>query len=363
MTNKKKFRVALLGCGRVSTRYFEVFSGELADEAQLIGVCDKVPAQMDRFVKQFGAAPAASLAALLALKPDIVVVLTESGSHYEHARTVLEAGIPVIVEKPVTLRVEQARELAALAASKGVMCAVIKQNRYNPAIRFARQAVDEGRFGRIFMGGVRVHWSRAQSYYEDGWHGTWQMDGGVLTQQAIHHVDVLQWLLGPVTEVCARGDHLVNSLEAEDTAMAMIKFASGAFGSIEATTGARPRDIEASLTILGTEASIRIGGVALNTIESWEPVNKRQGDEDVIKRFSQDVPTGYGLGHGPYLLDVFQRLRDGRIDPPVDPDSASKSLALVHACYASMERKGWVRMVDNPWSARLGKSNLHAVAD
>jgi len=358
-----KVRVALLGCGRVSQRYFEVFESEIADRAQVIGVCDTVPARMERFVQRFGATATSSLLDLLALKPDIVVVLTESGSHYEHARTVLEHGFPVIIEKPVTLRVEQAHDLTVLAASKRLMCAVIKQNRYNPAIQFARRALDEGRFGRIFMGGIRVHWSREQSYYEDGWHGTWRMDGGVLTQQAIHHIDVLQWLMGSVAEVCARGDHLVNKLEAEDTAMAMVKFASGAFGSIEATTGARPRDFEASLTILGTEATIRIGGIALNNIESWEPVVPRPDDAEICARYSQNVPTGYGLGHGPYLRDVLDRLRAGRIDPPVGPEAASKSLALVHACYASMERKGWVRMTDNPWSARLGNtSNLHAVA-
>ena len=134
---------------------------------------------------------------MIAAAPDLVCVMTESGHHAAHAG-LLNAGLNVLVEKPVALRPEDALAMRDAAAANGVICAVVKQNRYNPAMRFLRSAVDDGRMGRLVTAGVRVHWSRDQSYYDDPWHGRWAMDGGILTQQAIHHLDGLQWLAGPV---------------------------------------------------------------------------------------------------------------------------------------------------------------------
>src|SRR3546814_6932449 len=132
------------------------------------------------------------------------------------------------------------------AAARGVVCGVVKQNRYNPAMRCLRGMVDEGRVGRLVTAGIRVHWCRGQDYYDDPWHGRWAMDGGVLAQQAIHHLDALQWLGGPIEAVCAAGEAMLNRLEAEDTAVAVVRFKSGALGTIEATTSARDDDFERS---------------------------------------------------------------------------------------------------------------------
>ena len=347
-------RIGILGCGRISTRYLEVFRDELTDAADVVGVADLVPAKREALAAALGTTAMGSLDELAAARPDLVCVLTESGNHFRHALALLEHGINVIVEKPLSLRIDQAERLGQVAAKRGLICAEIKQNRYNPAVRFVRDAMDAGRFGRIVSAGVRVHWCREQSYYEDGWHGTWAMDGGVLSQQAIHHVDALRWLVGPVEAVCASGRAINNRLEAEDTAVAVLQFANGALGTIEATTSARPRDFEAALHIVGAEALAKISGVAMNRMETWEAVSPQPDDADVIERVTQEVPNGYGLSHGPYIRAVIDRLGEGRTDVAVGAAEAAETLALLHGIYASMETGGWVRLADRPVSSRLG---------
>lgn len=347
-------RIALVGCGRVSARYLEVFRDELGDIAELVAVADPVADKRARFTEAFGAAALSDVSEVAAHKPDIVCLITESGNHFRHAMTLLEAGCNVIVEKPIALRMEDAERLGEEAAKRGLICAEIKQNRYNPALQFLRGAVDDGRFGRMVTAGVRVHWCRYQSYYEDGWHGTWAMDGGVLSQQAIHHVDALRWLAGPIEAVCAVGQAVNNRLEAEDTAVAVVRFESGALGTIEATTSARPRDFEASLHLVGETAMAKVSGIAMNVMETWEPVEPTPGDADVTTRCTQDVPTGYGLGHGPYIRAVIDAMNEGRTDVAVGVSEGVKTLQVLHAIYASMESGGWVSLADRPRSARLG---------
>ena len=128
---------------------------------------------------------------------------------------------------------------------------IIKQNRFNVPVLKLREAIESNRFGKLVLGTVRVRWARHQSYYDqDSWRGTWALDGGVINQQAIHHVDVINWLMGPITELCSTAGNRLNRLEAEDTLVSILKFSNGAFGTIEATTAARPIDYEASLSVV-----------------------------------------------------------------------------------------------------------------
>ena len=174
------------------------------------------------------------------------------------------------------------------------MLGVAFQNRLNPAILKLSEAVNNNRFGKITTGTIRLRWCREQEYYEDGWHGTWAQDGGVINQQAIHHVDALNWLLGPVDSVCATMGNRKNQLEAEDTMVAILRFASGAMGTIEATTAAT-KDVEASLSIIGETGMAVVGGIALNKIEVWDFEKPVHGDEEAKQTHSQEVPSGYGL--------------------------------------------------------------------
>lgn len=352
--SSNRARVGILGCGRVSARYLEVFRDELADVATVVAVADKVTTKREQLAGSLESEAVEDIAGLIKSKPDIVCVLTESGNHAEHALELLRAGINIIVEKPIALRIADAERLGEEADKRGLICAEIKQNRFNPALQFLRGAVDSGRFGRMVTAGVRVHWCREQSYYNDEWHGRWAMDGGVLSQQAIHHLDALRWLGGPIEAVCASGQAVLNQLEAEDTAVAVVRFENGALGTIEATTSARPRDFEASLHLVGEKALAKVGGLAMNHVETWAPVTPVAEDAEVAERFSQDVPTGYGLSHGPYIRDVLERLAEGRVDVAVGVEEGLKTLKFLHAIYASMETGGWVNLADDPVSGRLG---------
>jgi predicted dehydrogenase len=248
----------------------------------------------------------------------------------------------------------EASELHRLAREMKLMCAVAFQNRFNPAIQCVRRALETGRFGNVVTGTVRLRWCRKQSYYEDGWHGTWAQDGGVINQQALHHVDILNWLLGPVDSVCAATGNRVNRLEAEDTLIAAVRFKSGALGTIEATTGAS-EDLEASLSVVGSKGLAVIGGIALNKVETWRFAEPQPEDVDVPVKFSQDVPNGFGWSHGPLLQQVLDTIAQGSVDPPVSAEDAMRTTELVHALYRSEEERGWVSLATKPISERLGR--------
>ncbi len=346
---------ALVGCGRVGHRYLEVFDGEVRG-GRLAEVCDVVPERAEEFASRSGARAWTDMERLLAESgAHCVCFATPSGAHADHIEKALMQGRHVVVEKPFTMRMEDARRLTALAAEQGRMLAVMMQNRYNPAMRKVKETMDSGRFGRPVLGTVRVRWSRDMSYYSaDDWRGKWLSDGGVITNQAVHHIDALRWILGPVEAVCAAGTARLNAIEVDDTTVGVVRFASGALGVVEATTGTRPEDIEASLSVLGEGGTVVVGDLALNEIQTWQFVSPQPGDDEAAQRFSQAVPNAYGFGHAPLLQDVIDALSEGRIDHPVDGHEAQQGLAVVHALYRSMEVGGWVSMADDPLSERLG---------
>jgi predicted dehydrogenase len=285
----------------------------------------------------------------------LFIIATPSGLHAEHTRVVLEHGRHVLAEKPAAMLPSEIRSLDTLAKSRGLMYGVAFQNRLNPAVRLLRDAVTQARFGAVTSLSVRLRWSREQSYYEDGWHGTWKMDGGVINQQAIHHIDVLQWLFGPIAEVSAVIGNRLNRLEAEDTLVASFRTQSGSLGTIEATTAARPRDFEASLTVTAEGGVARVGGIALNLVEEFDFVSPRGDDAQRAKESSIQVPTGYGLSHGPLLREIADRLKAGRTDAPVNAIDSVHTCEVIHALYRSDELHGWVSVGEQTQSARLGK--------
>ena len=353
---KDSLRIAAVGCGRVAQHYRKILDSGAVSGFQMVGFCDVVEERANDFAKHYATEAFTDYATMLdRCKPDLVLVLTPSGLHYAHSRVALERGLHVLVEKPITMVPDEARELEALARTHGRMYGVAFQNRFNPAVRCLQRALAEGRFGKIVTSTIRLRWCRRQEYYEDGWHGTWAQDGGVINQQAIHHVDALNWLMGPVESVCVATGNRLNRLEAEDTLVGAVRFASGALGTIEATTAARPEDFEASLSVVGEGGMALIGGIALNKVETWRFVEPRPEDAEAPQKYSQEVPTGYGLSHGPLLQHVIDTLRAGGIEPPVTAAQGIATTELVHAMYRSVELGQWVKLAERPVSSRLGR--------
>ncbi len=349
-------RIGILGSGRVvQNRYADVFEHELQG-ARVTVVCDLVRERADAVAGRLGAQAVYDKKALFARADvDAILVTTESGKHDHHARAVLAAGKHVFVEKPPALLPAEILAAEQMAGEQGLMYAVIFQNRLNPAMQAIKRAYAAGRFGKLVLATIRLRWCRYQDYYEDGWHGTWRMDGGVINQQAIHHIDALQWVCGPVAEVSAMQTRVLNQLEAEDTTVATVRFADGALGAIEATTAARPEDFEASISVVGERGFVAIGGIALNRIDTWRFVDPLPGDERTPDECSQEVPTGYGLSHGPLMEEIVARLAAGRTDPPITGSDAVPAVRLVHTLYRSAELGQTLALADNHLSDRLGK--------
>jgi UDP-N-acetyl-2-amino-2-deoxyglucuronate dehydrogenase len=355
----RPIRIAIVGCGRVAQHYKYIFDSGCVSGWNIVGVCDVIKSRSDEFADHFQTLSFEDYHAMLEnVTADLILVLTPSGYHYEHTKIALEKGISVLVEKPIAMLPSQGNELVELARQRRIMYGVAFQNRLNPAISCLREAIKLKRFGHIVTATIRLRWCRYQKYYEDGWHGTWAHDGGVINQQAIHHLDALNWLMGPVDSVCATMTNRLNQLEAEDTMVAIVKFSSGALGTIEATTAARPEDFEASLSVVGEKGLVLIGGVALNKIETWHFLDRKPDDDEIPLRYSLEVPNGYGLSHATLLQSTLAALRMEKLHPPVPAEQAVKTTELVHALYRSAEVGGWVSLSDKPVSAKLGSSKL-----
>ena len=344
----------MVGCGRVSSRHVDALVRHVPG-ARLAAVCDVVPERARRYADELGIPAFTSAVEMYrAVDLDVIDIATPSGDHYARAMEALAHGKHVVVEKPVALRPEHAEAMIREAAARGRRLWVAHQNRYNRALARARAEVASGRLGKSVLGTVRVRWSRDQSYYDgDNWHGTWLMDGGVTSQQAIHHLDALLWCMGPVEAVDASCATRLVRMECEDLSVATLRFASGALGIIEATTATRPRDIEASLSVLGEGGVIVLGGLAMNRIEHWDFAEPRPYDATVKTDFLEFVPNAYGFGHNTLYQRVVQSVRDGG---PVEipGDEGLRSIELLHAVYASHERGERVLLAEAPVSRKLG---------
>jgi UDP-N-acetyl-2-amino-2-deoxyglucuronate dehydrogenase len=349
-------RFGLLGCGRIAKRHSDLLGGGHIAGARLVAVCDEVRERADATAARFGVHALYGLDDLLARNDiDAVSVLTPSGMHPRHAIAVAKAGKHVIVEKPMALRLEDADAMIRACDEAGVKLFIVKQNRFNVPVVKAREALDAGRFGRLVLGTVRVRWCREQSYYDqDKWRGTWAYDGGVLSNQASHHVDMLEWFFGDVVSVHARALTALVNIEAEDTAVATLKFRNGALGIIEATTAIRPRDLEGSLSILGEKGAVEIAGFAVNQIRHWQFADELASDKDVMEKFSVNPPNVYGFGHQAYYEHVVKCLTD-QSPALVDGLEGRKSLELISALYESIETGKEVFLSFVPQLCRLGE--------
>jgi predicted dehydrogenase len=199
-----------------------------------------------------------------------------------------------------------------------------------------------------------VRWTRPQAYYDqDPWRGTWAMDGGVFANQASHHVDLLEWMLGEPVSVFAKARTALADIETEDTGVAVVTFANGALGVIEATNAARPKDLEGSLSLLGEKGSVEIGGFAVNEMKTWQFAEPQPGDDEVITTCRQNPPNVYGFGHLAYYRNVVDCLEKGG-PALVDGLEGRKSLELISAIYESIETGQEVALRFQPRRCRLG---------
>ena len=348
-------KFGLIGCGRVAKRHAELLGlGQIAG-AQLAAVCDCIEERARAFGEKYGIPWFTNMHKMLDNSDlNVVSILTPSGLHAEHLLAVAPYKKHVVLEKPMALTLDDADAMIQACDENGIRLFVVKQNRFNVPVQKLWQARQSGRFGRLVLGTVRVRWCRTQVYYDqDSWRGTWAYDGGVLTNQASHHVDLLEWMMGEIDSVFAKSTTALVNIEAEDTAVVTLKFRNGALGIIEATTAARPKDLEGSISVLGECGSVEIGGFAVNKMKVWSFVEPLPGDEDVMEKFSVNPPNVYGFGHQAYYEHVVDCILNGK-QHLVDGLEGRKSLELITAIYESIETGKEVYLRFKPDRCRLG---------
>ena len=273
-------KFALIGCGRIAIRHTNLLGNGEIEGAKLVAVCDLDENKANAVSSKFSVKGYTDYHEMFKNEQiDCVAVLTDSGSHAEIVIDIAQYGKAILVEKPMALTLDDADFMIKACDQYACRLFVIKQNRFNVPVVKLREAMDAGRFGKLVMGTVRVRWCRTQDYYDQAdWRGKWATDGGVLANQASHHVDLLEWMMGDVESVFAKSRTALVDIEAEDTAVVLLKFRNGALGVIEATTATRPKDLEGSISILGEKGSVEIGGFAVNEMKVWnfaEPGRRR----------------------------------------------------------------------------------------
>ncbi len=330
----RKIRFALVGCGRISKNHIDALARH-ADRAEIVAVCDTRPEALQAAVAATGAAGFASLDALLAgAEPDVVVLATPSGLHPQQAIQVARAGRHVLSEKPMATKFEEGMAMVRACRDAGVKLFVVKQNRLNATVQLVKRAIEQGRFGRIYLSTVNVFWTRPQSYYDAAkWRGRWDLDGGAFMNQASHYVDLLDWLVGPVDNVHAYTATLARDIEAEDTGVMSLRLRHGGLASINVTMLTWPQNLEGSITILGEKGTVRIGGTAVNKIEHWQFAEPHEDDAQVAAS-SYETGSVYGFGHPLYYDNVIRTLR-GEAHAEVDGYEGLRSLEILIAAYRS----------------------------
>lgn len=348
----------LVGCGRIAKRHSELLGYEQINGARLVAVCDTDMDKATKIAEKFKVDAYSDMHEMLVkAEVDVIVVLTESGAHAKNVIELAKYGKDIVVEKPMALSLDDADAMNRACDENRCRLFIVKQNRFNVPVQKLRQALDAGRFGKLVLGTVRVRWCRPQAYYDqDKWRGTWAQDGGVLTNQASHHIDLLEWMMGEVESVFAKSITALVDIEAEDTAVVTLKFKNGALGIIEATTAVRPKDLEGSISILGETGSVEIGGFAVNEMKTWNFQDAVEGDDTVLQDYSVNPPNVYGFGHQAYYEHVVDCINNNK-SQLVDGLVGRGSLEVISAIYESIETGREVFLRFKPTKCRLGQAS------
>ena len=330
----RKIRVAVAGCGRISKNHFGAIETH-SDNLELVGVCENDPQILAAHTEQYRVPGFARYEDLVRdCDCDMVILCTPSGLHPNQAILAARHGRHVMTEKPMATRWQDGLAMVKACDDAGVRLFVVKQNRRNATLQLLKRAVDEKRFGKIYMVHLNVFWTRPQEYYDSSsWRGTWEMDGGAFMNQASHYVDLLEWLIGPIADVQAMTATLARDIEVEDSGVLNVRWRTGALGSMSVTMLTYPKNLEGSITILGEKGTARIGGVAVNDIQIWDFAEPKDYDADV-KNANYATTSVYGFGHPLYYENVIETLR-GRAEPETDGREGLHSLEVLIAAYIS----------------------------
>lgn len=332
-------QVGILGAGNISDTHAR--AARAIPGVAIAAVCGANREKTQRLAQAHGAVPYDDVEAFLAHRPmDIVAIGSPSGLHADQTIAAIRRGLHVLVEKPLDITVGKVDAVIAEAARARVKVGVFFQDRLRPDVVTIKRLIDAGRLGRPVFASGRVKWYRPPEYYGSSrWRGTWALDGGgAVMNQAIHTVDLLQWLFGPVVRVCARTATLVHAIDVEDTAAALFEFASGALGVFEAGTSMFPgyaRRVE----VTGTEGTLILEGDRLLAADL-------RNTADVVTATPTDLestasPVVSDSSAHQRVFEDFIRAVEADGTPACDVREGRASVAIVQAIYRSSRQGGW----------------------
>jgi UDP-N-acetyl-2-amino-2-deoxyglucuronate dehydrogenase len=330
----RKLRIAVVGCGRISKNHFASIEKH-SDQLELVAVCDSNRQTLHEHQTLYGVPGYQRIEEMLKNEViDLVVLCTPSGLHSDQAILAAQYKVNVVTEKPMATRWQDGLRMVKACDENRVRLFVVKQNRRNTTLQLLKRAVEEKRFGKIYLVNINVFWTRPQEYYDSSkWRGTWELDGGAFMNQASHYVDLIDWLIGPVESINAMTATLARDIQVEDSGVLNIRWRSGALGSMNVTMLTYPKNYEGSITILGEKGTVRVGGLAVNEIQHWEFEDKREYD-DSIHDANYETTSVYGFGHPLYYKNVIDVMR-GETEPETDGREGLNSLEILIAAYLS----------------------------
>ncbi len=348
----KSLKVAIIGGGRVAAHHCKMIAD--VEKVELLAICDLKKQVGEPLAKIYEVPFFENYNQMLKKLDDVdlVTIATPSGMHFEHTADIIkDHKKDIVVEKPTFMTQKQMRDAYNLAEDNNCRIFPVYQNRYNKAVRRVRKAVENGELGDIRMASARVRWCRPQRYYDrDPWRGTYSHDGGALTNQGVHYIDILRHLGGKINRVNAvKATQSVN-VEVEDTVAAIFEFELGGSGVIEITTAAWPDDFEASISIVGSKGLAVISGEATNKLITFSP------DPTQCEENSEEFEIVYGLGHREMYKDILTVLNNDA-EPPVSFEDGMQTLNLLHGIYRSAEDGEWVELSEGLESQFLGEPN------
>ncbi|MBZ9607789.1 Gfo/Idh/MocA family oxidoreductase [Clostridium estertheticum] len=340
----KKLKIAIIGCGRIAYKHVEAITQNKA-EIELVAVCDALEvnatSKRDDYIEAIGENSDVKVyidykEMLEKADIDMVSIATESGYHPEIAIYCMNSGKHVIVEKPMALSTQDADRMIKCSRKNNVKLCVSHQNRFNEPIRKLRAAVEENRFGKLVNGTARILWNRNMGYYAQApWRGTWNLDGGTLMNQCIHNIDLLQWMMGgEIDTVYAQCGTFLRDIESEDFGAIIIRFINGAIGIVEGSACVYPKNLEETLSIFGETGTVSIGGIAVNSIETWRFADNKDTEQEILTQQKGNPDSVYGFGHTPLFKDMIDAINMHR-EPLINGEEGKKGMSIILAAYKS----------------------------
>ena len=353
MKKNKIVKFGLLGLGAVvKNRVFKLFSSELKD-SKVVCVFDKDKAKTLEYSKKFKCKTIKNEKEFFSKNFDFCYISTPSGSHYNDIRKCFKYNKHVVVEKPPTLKIRQLLFLNKIAIRKKLHFFVIYQNRQNKSVRFVKDYLKKNSKDKTVLVNLSLLWSRPQSYYSR-WHGKWRQDGGVLSQQGIHYIDLLCFLFGKPVKAVSITKNISNRLEAEDTNIGILQF-KNAICTIGLTTALRPTDLKASIEIVTQKNLITLYVISCNKVSITNYSGKKDNNLDKLcKRNSQKMNSGIGTSHLECFQKIIENFNNVKKNIPLKAIQTLDTLKAVNMLYLSDVKKTWIINNKTIISSRLG---------